>query len=216
MKKASSSTNELQGQPTPLRPIALGPSERNGFDVEARVRLWKDGPREFSFFGNFSALTGELVNRPTGTHLPDVADFFGTYGFDLAMTLPAKTSPHLVTLSAMQLWEGPKPLNTTNSLSTKTSSRVDVRLSYTNAKWHGASTFLSMIIYPDRVTKRPPFSLETRSASHRKRPSPSREAFSFRSKLRGESGNCRRPSLTTHYSRVPVWPARRLALTGRG
>lgn len=144
-------TNELQGQPAPLPPIALGPSERNGFDVEARVRLWKDGPREFSIFGNFSALTGELINRPTGgTHLPDVADFFGTYGFDLAMTLPAKTSPHLITLSAMQRWEGPKPLNTTNSISTKTYSRIDVRLSYTNAKWHGASTFLSMIIYPDR------------------------------------------------------------------
>ncbi len=143
-------TNELQGQPFPLPPLALGPSERSGFDVEARVRLWKDGPREFAVFGNFSTLTRELVNRPTGTAIPDVADFFGTYGFDLALTLPAKTSPHLVTFSAMQRWEGPKPLNTTNSLSTKTYSRIDLRMAYTNANWRGASTFLSMIIYPDR------------------------------------------------------------------
>ena len=41
------------------------------------------GGRQAFLFGNFSALDGELVNRPTGTHIPDVADFFGTYGFDL-------------------------------------------------------------------------------------------------------------------------------------
>jgi hypothetical protein len=118
--------------------------------VEARVRVCKDQGRSVSLFGNFSALTRELVNRPTGTHIPDVADFFGTYGFDLVMPLPAAASPHVVTLSGMQRWEGPKPLNTTNSLSTKTYSRVDVRLAYTNANWRGFSTFLNMIIYPDR------------------------------------------------------------------
>ena len=143
-------TNELQGQPFPLPPISLGPSERNGIDLEARIRLWKDGPRQFFVFGNFSTLTRELVDRSTGTYIPDVADYFANYGFDVALTLPERNSPHLVTLSAMQRWEGPKPLNTTNSLSTKTYSRVDVRLSYTNQKWHGLSTFLNLIIYPDR------------------------------------------------------------------
>jgi outer membrane receptor protein involved in Fe transport len=143
-------TNELQGRPGGLPPIGLGPSQRDGFDVEARVRVCKDQGRSVSLFGNFSALTRELVNRPTGTHIPDVADFFGTYGFDLVMPLPAAASPHVVTLSGMQRWEGPKPLNTTNSLSTKTYSRVDVRLAYTNANWRGFSTFLNMIIYPDR------------------------------------------------------------------
>ncbi len=143
-------TNELQGQPSPLPPIALGPSERNGFDVEARVRIWKDRGRMVSIFGNFSALDGELVNRPTGTSIPDVADFFGTYGFDLVLPLPTATSPHVITLSGAQRWEGPKPLNTTRSLSTRTYSRVDVRLAYTNTNWRGFSTFLNMIIYPDR------------------------------------------------------------------
>jgi len=143
-------TNELMAQPAPLPPIALGPSERNGFDIEARVRVWKDQGRVFSIFGNFSALAGELVNRPTGTSIPDVADFIANYGFDLAMPLPANTSPHVFTLLAMQRWEGPKPLTTTRNLSTRTFSRVDVRLAYTNAKWHGFSTFLNMIIYPDR------------------------------------------------------------------
>lgn len=56
-------------------------------------------------------------------------------------TRPTASGISSATLSAMQRWEGPKPLNTTNSLSTKTYSRVDVRLSYTNAKWRGASTF---------------------------------------------------------------------------
>jgi len=143
-------TNELQGQPAPLPPIALGPSERNGFDVEARVRVWKDQGRALALFGNFSALEGELVNRPTGTSIPDVAGFFGTYGFDLTMPLPASNSPHVIKLSGMQRWSGPKPLNTTRSLSTKTYSRIDLRLAYTNANWRGFSTFLNMIIYPDR------------------------------------------------------------------
>lgn len=143
-------TNELQGRPFPLPPLALGPSERNGFDVEARVRVWQEGGRSLALFGNFSALTRELVNGPTGTHIPDVADFFGTYGFDLVLPLPAENSPHIITLSAAQRWEGPKPLNTRNSLSTKTYSRMDLRLAYTNTNWHGFSTFLSMIIYPTR------------------------------------------------------------------
>lgn len=143
-------TNELQAQPAPLPPIALGPSERNGFDVEARVRVWKDGARSVSIFGNFSALDGELVNRPGGTSIPDVADFFGTYGFDLRLALPNSNSPHIFTLSAMQRWEGPRPLTTTRNLSTRTYSRIDVRLAYTNTNWHGFSAFLSMIAYPDR------------------------------------------------------------------
>ena len=143
-------TNELQGRPAPLPPIALGPSERNGFDIEARVRLWKSGGRAFWLYGNFSAVDAELVDRPTGTHVPDVADFFGTYGFDLAMPLPANNSPHVFTLSGTQRWEGPKPLTTTRNLSTRTYSRVDIRLAYTNTNWRGFSTFLNMIIYPDR------------------------------------------------------------------
>lgn len=74
-----------------LPPIALGPSEGNGFDVEAKVRVWKDRGRSVSLFGNFSTLTRELVNRPGGKAIPDVADFFGTYGFDLVMPLPEAT-----------------------------------------------------------------------------------------------------------------------------
>jgi len=143
-------TNELQGQPAPLPPISLGPSERNGFDVEARIRLYQRGNLSFAVFGNFSAIEGELVNRPTGSHIPEIADFFGTYGFDLSVPLPGENSPHIITLSAMQRWEGPKPLNTTRSLATKTFSRIDVRAAYTNTNWRGFSVFLSMIAYPDR------------------------------------------------------------------
>jgi len=94
-------TNELQGQAFPLPPIALGPSERNGFDVEAKVRVWKDRGRSVSLFGNFSTLTRELVNRPTGTYIPDVADFFGTYGFDIVMPLPEANSPQIIGHSAL-------------------------------------------------------------------------------------------------------------------
>ena len=143
-------TNELQGRPAPLPPIALGPSTRDGFDVEARVRLYQDGGRSFSLFANYSALNGELVNRAGGTSIPDVADFFGTYGLDLVLPLPSKDSPHILTLVAMQRWEGPKPLTTTRNLSTRTYSRVDLRLAYTNTTWRGFSAFVNLVFYPDR------------------------------------------------------------------
>ncbi len=143
-------TNELQGRPAPLPPLALGPSERNGFDIEARIRLWHYGNRAIFAFGNFSALEAELVNRPGGTHIPDVADFIANYGFDIVLPLTSPTSGHVVTLTGVQRWEGPKPLNTTRSLSTRTYSRVDVRAAYTNASWKGFSTFVSLIVYPDR------------------------------------------------------------------
>lgn len=144
-------TNELQGRPAPLPPLALGPSRRNGYDVETRVRAYQEGKRRLSLFASYSRVDGELVGRSSpGTAIPDVPEFLIKYGFDLTMTLGGLDSPHTFTWLAAQLWEGPKPLNPTRSFETKSYSRYDTTLAYANDHWKGFSAFLGAIIYPDR------------------------------------------------------------------
>ena len=143
-------TNEILNQTPPLLPIYLGPSRRDGFDVEARTRLYREGGRAASAFINYSKVDGELVGRATGTRIPDVAEAFLKYGFDLAWPRGGVDSPRVIAFSASQVWEGQKPLNTTGTLETKTFSRVDAKLPYTDRNWKGGSAFLTLIAYPDR------------------------------------------------------------------
>ncbi len=151
-------TNEIQNQPAPLLPIPLGPSTRNGWDVEARVRVFREGARALSIFANYSRVDGELVNRAGGTSIPDIAEYLVKYGFDLAFPFAAR---HVVTLSAAQVWEGPKPLNTTNTLTTKTFSRIDSKVSYSNLSWKGFGGYLGFILYPDRRYEETAFTFGT-------------------------------------------------------
>ena len=153
-------TNEIFNQPAPLLPIPLGPSRRDGFDLEARVRLFQQGPHALSVFANYSEVDGELVNRTGGTSIPDVAEYLIKYGFDFALPLGAAAA-HLVTLSAAQVWEGPKPLNTTNTLTTKKFSRIDAKVSYANANWKGFGAYLGFIVYPDRRYEETAFTFGT-------------------------------------------------------
>lgn len=108
---------------------------------------------------NYSEVDGELVERPTGTSIPDAAEYFIKYGFDLAW--PLADSSHVFTWSASQVWEGPKPSNTTNTLATRRVSRVDTKLTCTNLRWKGFSAFLGLIVYPDRRLEETAFTFGT-------------------------------------------------------
>ena len=143
-------TNEILNQTPPLLPIYLGPSRRDGFDVEARARVCREGGPAASVFINYSKVDDELVGRATGTRIPDVAEAFLKHGFDLAWPLGGVDSPRVIAFSASQVWEGRKPLNTTGTLETKTFSRVDAKLTYTDRNWKGGSVFLALAAYPDR------------------------------------------------------------------
>ncbi len=143
-------SNEIQNQTAPLFPIYLGPSRRDGVDVELRMRLLRQGQRNANVFINYSKVDSELVGRATGTSIPDVAEFFVKYGFDVAWPLGAADAARVIKFSASQVWEGPRPLNTTKTLETKTFSRIDAKLTYTDRNWKGGSAFLSLIGYPDR------------------------------------------------------------------
>ena len=143
-------TNELQTRPAPLPPLSLGPSLRDGFDVEGRVRVYQTGNSTLSIFANYSKVKGKLVGRTAaGTDIPDIADYLAKYGFDLALPLPGDPA-QVITWSASQVFEGPKSLDPIGIIRTKSFSRVDTTLSYTNKNWKGFSAFVGFVIYPDR------------------------------------------------------------------
>ena len=161
----TSFTNELQARPAPLAPLSLGPSERNGFDIEGRVRLYKSGDSTLSVFANYSKVDGKLVGRTTpGTAIPDVAKYLAKYGFDVAVPLPSDPA-QIVTLSASQIFEGPKPLDPIGVLTTKKFSRVDLTAAYTNKNWKRFSAYLGVVIYPDRRLEETVFLFGTPAAA---------------------------------------------------
>ena len=97
-------TNEILNQTPPLLPIylghsatrPLGPSRRDGFDVEARARVYREGGRAASVFINYSKVDDELVGRATGTRIPDVAEAFLKHGFDLGSVGGRREDPDIV------------------------------------------------------------------------------------------------------------------------
>ncbi|HEY0789964.1 MAG TPA: hypothetical protein VGD78_02760 [Chthoniobacterales bacterium] len=69
--------NEVQAGAPGTPSVALGPSERDGFDLEARVVVYRSGQRSLSLFGSYSALRARLLGRAGGSSIPNVADFLG-------------------------------------------------------------------------------------------------------------------------------------------
>jgi outer membrane receptor protein involved in Fe transport len=154
-------TNEILNQPPPLFPIYLGPSERNGYDAEIRGRLYRDGSRTVSAFINYSKIDGELVGRATGTSIPDVAEFFLKYGADVAWPMQLFGAARNLTFSISQVWEGPKPITATESLKTRTFSRIDAKLSVSSLDPRGISGYITVIGYPDRRLEETAFTFGT-------------------------------------------------------
>ena len=154
-------TNEILNQPPPLLPIYLGPSERNGWDAEIRGRLYRDGGRTISAFINYSKIEGELVGRATGTSIPDVAEFFVKYGADVAWPMQLWGGARQLTFSISQVWEGPKPITATESLKTRTFSRIDAKVSLSSLDPRGISCYLTVIGYPDRTLEESAFTFGT-------------------------------------------------------
>ena len=152
-------SNELLGRPAPLSPLSLGPSKRDGFDVEARTRAFQEGRRTLWVYASYSKVDGKLINQASGTKIPDIAEFFVKYGFDLAMPVGGDASPHLMNASIAQVWEGPKPLDAINTpaFRSKTFSRIDAKFTYTNRNWKDFSAFVGVIAYPDRTLEETAF-----------------------------------------------------------
>ncbi len=151
-------TNEITVNQATLLPLSLGPSIREGYDIEGRVRAYQNGQTSLSFYASYSPVTkSDLVNQASGTVIPDIAEFFVKYGFDLTVPLGGDFSQHLLTFSAGQVWEGPRSLTAnpaqvdpfgTGPFRTETYSRIDAGLTYTNTAWKGFSVFVDTTYYP--------------------------------------------------------------------
>lgn len=143
-------TNELQGQPAPNPPISLGPSERDGFDLEARVTAYQRAGRRLSVFANYSEVDGKLVGRTSpGTRIPDIPEYLAKYGFQLELPM-AGASERVLSWYAAHVIEGPKALNSTASFTTRRFSRIDTNLAYVDQRIPGSMVFLGVVWYPDR------------------------------------------------------------------
>ncbi len=152
-------SNEITVNQATLLPLSLGPSIREGYDIEGRVRAYQQGQTALSFYASYSPVTkSDLVNQTSGTVIPDIAEFFVKYGFDLTVPIGGDFSPHLLTLSVGQVWEGPRsltanpaqvPLAGQGPYRTETYSRIDAGLTYTNTDWKGFSVFVDGTFYPD-------------------------------------------------------------------
>lgn len=144
----TSFTDEIFGQPPPLTPILLGPSVRNGYDIEAEGVVYRSDTVKLSGYASYSSVDGRLKSPPVGQGpvLPEVADYFVKYGADLDVS----DGNRVLTASLGQVWEGPKALDTRGIFKTKTFSRIDASLTYADKRWNGISILGNAVIYPDR------------------------------------------------------------------
>lgn len=158
-------SNEILAGAPGTPSTTLGPSERDGFDIEARVVLYTHGRALLSVFGSYSAVHAYLLPRVgSGSSIPNVQDFLGKYGCDLTLPLPSIDSPHIFSVSVYQEIVGPEPLNTFRSVSTRTFSRITANLNYTNKNLKGFSAFVNFIVYPDRRDDETAFNLGSDTA----------------------------------------------------
>ncbi|MBV9644466.1 MAG: TonB-dependent receptor, partial [Verrucomicrobia bacterium] len=158
-------SNEVLAGAPGMPSTTLGPSEREGFDVEASVVFYRRGQALFSIFGNYSAVNAFLLPRPgSGSSILNVQDFLGKYGLNLMLPLPFNDSPHIFTMAVYHEIIGPEPLNTFRSVSTRTFSRITANLNYTNRNWKGFSAFVNFIAYPDRRNEETAFNLGSDTA----------------------------------------------------
>lgn len=184
-------TNEITVNASTLLPLSLGPSIREGYDIEGRVLAYQNRRTALSLYASYSPVTkSALVNQASGTNIPDIAEFFVKYGFDLTVPIGGESSPHLLTLSVGQVWEGPRELNANPNLAfdpatsaankalllangpfrTETYSRIDAGLTYTNTDWKGFSVFVDGTFYPDKRLEETAFNFTNRVGTSAKAP----------------------------------------------
>ena len=99
-----------------------------------------------------------MPKSPTGRNRP--ADVIGN-AVHVMRVLTGDAVGHTLTVALSQYWEGPKPLNTANTLSTRTYSRINASASYSNVMWKGFSAYLGIIAYPDRRNEETAFTFGT-------------------------------------------------------
>lgn len=144
-------TDEVEEPPPPAPPINLGPSRRNGFDIEGGYRVLETASGiTASLLASYSALEARLVGNQhgAGTDVPNTPKWLAKYGGELRWPLFSPSSPQVLFLYANQQFVGESELDTAAHQHAGSYSRFNLDAWYTNAKWLGASAFFEATIYP--------------------------------------------------------------------
>lgn len=144
-------TNEIQEQAPPLPAINLGPSRREGFDIEGGYRvLESESGLTCTLLASYSALRARLVGNQhgMGSDVPNTPKWLAKYGGELRWPLFGPGSKQVIFVYVNQQFVGEDELSTVATERAGSYSRFNFDLAYTNADWLGASAFFDATAYP--------------------------------------------------------------------
>ncbi|GEM_PF-750925 len=143
-------TNEIQENPPPELPKNLGPSRREGFDLEGGYRLLEtERGITCSLLANYSALQARLEGNQhgKGTDVPNTPKWLAKYGGELRWPLFGPHSAHVIFIYANQQFVGESELDPAAAQHAGAYSRFNLDAWYTNTHWLGASAYFEMTTY---------------------------------------------------------------------
>ncbi len=144
-------TNEIRENPPPMPATNLGPSRREGFDLEGGYRLLQIRRGiTCSLLASYSGLRARLTGdqHGMGSDVPNTPKWLAKYGVELRWPLFEADSPYTVFIYANQQFVGESELDPAAHQHSGSYSRFNFDLWYTNANWFGTSIFFNAITYP--------------------------------------------------------------------
>ncbi|MBV9498516.1 MAG: TonB-dependent receptor plug domain-containing protein [Acidobacteriaceae bacterium] len=144
-------TNEIQENPPPEPPTNLGPSRREGFDIEGGYRLLEtDTGITCSLLANYSALQARLVGNQhgMGSDVPNTPKWLAKYGGELRWPIFGPRSSQVIFIYANQQFVGESELDTAAHQRAGSYSRFNLDAWYTDANWLGTSAYFEATAYP--------------------------------------------------------------------
>lgn len=140
----------------------LGKARRDGYDIDTRYYVLKDGANEVSAFANFSGVRARLLDSTAAVFVPNVPNHVANVGVDFS--IPTRHAERL-SGTAYVTFIGKKRLTEDGALGTSPFSRVTGKLAYswpegwtafTQATWYPGNRLSEIAInFGDPVTATP-------------------------------------------------------------
>lgn len=131
----------------------LGKSRRDGFEVETKYVVFRDGLDRVAVFANYAGVTARLLNGAPAVYVPNVPAYLATIGAEFDLGAPVTPfGPGRLTGSAYVSFVGAKPLTEDGLLRSSPYPRISGRLAYVHAS--GWTAYGQATVYPgDRTSE---------------------------------------------------------------